>query len=109
MLERGLPPHVPYFLMLSCHVRFLWKYSPSLKADSPPDYEFPMQSVIDRHAQGATHILIESVLEYVFLEWLLRLSFKPQEGEFVDEPEKTLARAGFTDAIKNTAVFIGDL
>ncbi|SRR6266550_7559213 len=52
MLERGLPAHVPYFLLLSPDTGFLWKGDSSLSADSPPDYEFPMNSVITRYSKG---------------------------------------------------------
>src|SRR5437016_11600758 len=49
MLERGLPAHIPYFLLVSQDIGFLWKDDPSLNADSPPNYEFPMYNVIVRY------------------------------------------------------------
>jgi hypothetical protein len=107
MLERGLPAHVPYFLLVSQDVGFLWKDDSSLNADSLPSYEFPMYNVIARYTlRQPDERLYKEELELLVLHWLTNLSSKPQEmGE---EPEKTLARAGFTDAIKDMMVLIGE-
>jgi len=106
MLESGLPAHIPYFLLLSRDTGFLWKDNPSLSVDSPPDYEFPMNGVITRYSKRKPEKLYRSILELLVLHWLTNLSSKPQE--MVEEPEKTLARAGFTDAIKDAMVLMGD-
>ncbi len=107
MLERGLPAHIPYFLLLSPDTGFLWKDDPSLNAETPPDYEFPMKSVITRYSEGKPEKwLYRSVLEYLILEWLVDLRAKPQE--MVEEPDKMLARAGFTDALQHAMIVMGD-
>ena len=107
MLERGLPAHIPYFLLLSPDVGFLWKDDPSLNAETPPDYEFPMMGVITRYSEGEPEKSLHwSVLEYVVLEWLVDLRAKPQE--MMGEPDKTLARAGFTDALQQALIVMGD-
>jgi hypothetical protein len=109
MLERGLPAHIPYFLLLSPDVGFLWKDDPSLNAETPPDYEFPMNNVIVRYSKGEPEKwLYRSALEYLVLRWLTNLSLKPQEMAMVEEPEKTLVHTGFTDAIYDAMVLMGD-
>ena len=109
MLERGLPAHIPYFLLLSPDTGFLWKDDPSLSANSPPDYEFPMNSVIIRYSKGEPEKwLYRSALEYLILRWLTNLSSKPEEMVMAEEPEKTLVCAGFTDAIYDAMVLMGD-
>lgn len=105
MLERGLPAHIPYFLLLSPDTGFLWKDDPSLSVDSPPDYEFPMNSVITRYSRGEPEKWLHG-LEWLVLEWLMDLRAKPQE--MVEEPEKMLARAGFTDALQHAMILMGD-
>jgi hypothetical protein len=105
MLERGLPLHIPYFLLLSQDRGFLWKDHQSGNFDTPPDYEFPMDKVIARYSEGEPEQrLYTSVLELLVLEWLTDLSLKPQE---VEEPEKTLALAGFNASINDAMVLIG--
>ena len=107
MLERGLPAHIPYFLLLSPDTGFLWKDDPSLNAKTPPNYEFPMRSVVTRYSEGESEQFLHwSVLEYVVLEWLVDLRAKPQE--MVDEPDKMLARAGFTDVLQHALIVMGD-
>ena len=108
MLDYGISPHIPYIMVLSQDRGFLWKGDSSINGDRPPDYEFPMESVITRFSvSDPGKRLIKSALDWVFVHWLMNLSFKPQEmGE--EEPEKTLARAGFTDAIHDAMVFLGD-
>ena len=98
-LEHSLPAHVPYFLLVSQNTGFLWKGSPSLNTNSSPDYEFPMHNVIVRFSRRQPEQRLHAEeLGYVVLRWLMNLSSKPQDME--QEPEKTLERAGFVDAIK---------
>jgi hypothetical protein len=108
MLDYGVSPHIPYIMVLSQDRGFLWKGDSSINGDRPPDYEFPTDSVITRFSVSEPgKRLIKSALEWVFVHWLMNLSFNPQEmGE--EEPEKTLARACFTDAIHDAKVFMGD-
>src|SRR5947207_2964384 len=50
MLERGMPPHVPYLLLVSEDIGFLWKNDPSLNMDRLPDDKFPMHKVIVQYS-----------------------------------------------------------
>jgi len=107
MLERGLPDHIPYFLLVSQDIGFLWKDDPSLKVDSPPNEVFSMENIMKRYSlrKPEQRLYVEE-LEYVVLHWLMNLSSKPQEMD--NEPEKTLVRTGFTDTIKGAMVLIGE-
>lgn len=103
MLLRGLPPHVPYFLLLSQDVGFLWKESRYNNSNEPRMYEFPMDRVLNRYLdKKAQEQLYGSVLELVMLQWLNNLSTKPQVP--TEEPERTLALAGFNDSIKGAMI-----
>lgn len=106
MFEYGLSAHIPYVMVLSQDKGFLWKDNPSINGDRPPDYEFPMDSVITRFSKSEPgKRLIKWGLEDLVLHWLTNLSFKPEEK---GEPEETLARAGFTNAIHDAMVVMGD-
>ena len=52
MLDYGVSPHIPYIMVLSQNRGFLWKDDPSINGDRPPDYEFPMDSIIARFAKS---------------------------------------------------------
>ncbi len=105
MLDRGLPAHVPFFLLLSQDVGYLWKETGQMSDSEPPAYEFPMHAVLNRYlAKEAQERLYGSVLELVMLQWLYNLSTKPQVT--TEEPEKTLARAGFNESIKGAMVLM---
>ncbi|HWS83310.1 MAG TPA: hypothetical protein VN207_03535 [Ktedonobacteraceae bacterium] len=105
MLERGLPAHIPYFLLLSQDIGFLWKDDPSLSVDSPPNYEFPMDTVMVRYSKKPLEQrLYTGELEYLFLLWLMDLRAQPQE--MVEEPEKKLTHAGFMDAIHRAMILM---
>src|SRR5258708_32928803 len=103
LLARGLPAQIPYFLLLSQDVGYLWKTSDTL--DAPPTYNFPMDNVIMRYSTGASdRRLYETELALLILQWLINLSIKPQNA--VEEPEKTLELVGFNNAIKDAVVLI---
>ena len=105
MLSRGLPAQIPYFLLLSQDVGYLWKGSKQDSPDAPPMYEFPMDKVMTRYSNREPgQRLYEAELELLVLQWLTNLSTKPQEA--TEEPEKTLARSGFNDSIKRAIVLI---
>lgn len=105
MLARGLPAHVPYFLLVSQDVGYLWKESGRAADSEPPTYEFPMHAVVNRYLdKEAQERLYGSVLELVMLQWLYNLSTKPQVT--TEEPEKTLARSGFNESIKGAMVLM---
>ena len=79
--------------------RFPMEEQPSLNVNSSPDYEFSMHNVIVRFSRKQPEQRLHAEeLGYVVLRWLMNLSSRPQDME--QEPEKTLARASFVDAIK---------
>lgn len=105
LLEHGLPAQIPYFLLLSQDDGYLWKGSVQLMPDSPPMYHFPMNSVIRCYSlKEPDQRLFASELELLMLHWLANLSMKQPETS--EEPEKTLAQAGFNESIKNGMVLI---
>lgn len=105
MLTYGLPGRIPYFLLLSQDEGYLWKGSDLSNPDTPPTYHFPMSGVINRYApKKPNRRLYETELELLVLHWLANLIAKQQET--TDEPEKTLAEAGFSDSIKDGVVLI---
>ncbi len=105
ILERGLPDQIPYFLLLSQDVGYLWKGSRQDNPDDPPTYVFPMDKVVTRYSKSEPgRRLYETELSLLFLQWLTHLSTK--SPEVTEEPEKTLALSGFNDSIKNAMVLI---
>ena len=105
ILNRGLPTHMPYFLLISQDKGFLWIDTPSNDFDNPPDYEFPMIEVVGRYSRRKPdQRLYQTELELLILQWLTNLSSKPQRVN--EEPEKTLALTGFTDSIKDAMVLL---
>src|SRR5690242_19942224 len=51
LLTHGFPSHVPYFLLLSQEVGFLWKDVKPNDLDAAPTYEFPMDKVVVRYSE----------------------------------------------------------
>lgn len=75
--------------------------------DASPTYEFPMDKVVTRYSEENTkRRLYSAALELLVLQWLTHLATNPQK--YAEEPEKTLARAGFNDSIKGASVFFGE-
>ena len=108
LLNYGFPSDVPYFLLLSQEVGFLWKEAKPNDFDAAPTYEFPMDKVVIRYSEGkpAARRLYGAELELLVLQWLTNLATKPQRP--IEEPETTLAHAGFNDSIKGASVFFGE-
>lgn len=105
LIDYGIPSHVPYFLLLSQEVGFLWKGPRYESPDAPPSYEFPMDKVVARYSKREPgRRLYEAELEILVLQWLTNLSTKPQTN--TEEPEKILALSGFNEAIKGASVLI---
>jgi len=105
MLERGLPSHIPYFLLLSPDSGFLWKGGRLSDMDSPPDLQFPMDTVMAQYSKKPPEQrLYTGQLEYLFARWLIDLKTQPQA--MVEELEKKLMHVGFTDAIHHAAILI---
>lgn len=105
MLSRGLPSQIPYFLLLSQDDGYLWRGSRQPDPDTPPEYHFPMKSVISRYSlRRPDQRLYSTELELLVLHWLTNLIAKNQDT--AEESEKTLAQAGFNDSVKNGVVLI---
>jgi hypothetical protein len=103
LIEYGVPARVPYFLLLSQDVGFLWKEAKEVDLDAPPTYEFPMDTVVTRYLKEASERrLYESILELVIFQWLNDLA--TNSGNEDEEPEKTLARAGFNESIRDATI-----
>jgi hypothetical protein len=105
LIEYGIPSHVPYFMLLSQDVGFLWTGTQHEYLDAPPMYEFPMDKVVARYSDRKPgQRLYEAELEVLVLRWLTNLATKPQKN--IEEPERTLALSGFIDSIKDASVLI---
>jgi hypothetical protein len=103
LLAYGLPIRVPYFLMVSQDVGFLWKQPRQENPDALPDYKFPMNKVVSRYRKlNPEERLYGEVLKLIVLQWLTDLAEKPQKE--TEEPEKTLALAGFIESIREATV-----
>ncbi len=106
LIEHNYPSKVPYFLLLSQEVGFLWDETTQNDPDASPTYEFPMDKVVLRYfEEPPTERLYGDELELLVLQWLIGLTTKPQRIN--EEPEKTLERAGFNKYIKDADVFFG--
>lgn len=98
LIAYGVPSQIPYFLLLSQDIGFLWKESKQESPDAPPTYEFPMDTIVTRYLQrDSKRRLYQSVLALVVRQWLNDLTMGSQEA--TEEPEKTLALAGFNESI----------
>lgn len=98
---------VPYFLLLTQDVGFLWDKSVTSDPNALPTYEFPMHNVVARYNhEEPKKWLYGPNFELLVLQWLNNLTEKPQQNS--EEPEKTLALSGFNDSIKNASVFLGN-
>ncbi|MEO8972999.1 MAG: hypothetical protein ABI406_15545 [Ktedonobacteraceae bacterium] len=103
MVARGVPSHVPYFLLLSQDVGFLWNGTKQEIPDALPSYEFPMKKIVNRYLEESSEKrLYREVFEIIVLQWLNDLTMGSlKTGE---EPEKTLALSGFNESIKGATV-----
>jgi hypothetical protein len=105
LLSYGLPTQIPYFLLLSQDMGYLWKGSTQTDPNIAPSYEFPMNDVVARYSKrDPGQRLYETELSLLALQWLTNLSAKPQDA--TKEPEKTLVSAGFYDSIRDSMVLI---
>ena len=103
IIIHSLLPQTPFFLLISQDVGFLWKSVASPNA--PPAYEFPMSKVVTRYLKREPGERLYGIeLEFLVLQWLNDLaSGKLKTSE---EPEKTLALAGFNESIREATITI---
>lgn len=105
LIEYGVPSNVLYFLLLSQDIGYLWKNSTWENRSAPPDYEFPTHKIVTRYVvRGPNERLYGEELELIVLQWLIDLATGTQET--AEEPEKTLAEAGFIRAIREGSVYL---
>lgn len=103
MVAHGFLAQIPYFLLASQDVGFLWKEPKHVSFDAPPTYEFPMDKVVARYLKREPgQRLYGAELELVVLQWLTDLALGTQK--VVEEPEKTLALSGFNESIKGATI-----
>ena len=71
MIAHGLIPQIPFFLLLSQDIGFIWKGTE--RPDAPPIYQFPMNNVVARYLPGLApgERLKEVQLELVQLDKLV--------------------------------------
>ena len=99
----GYLPSTPYYLMLTQDVGYLWTKLDPTRLDAPPDYQFPLENVIQRYLKSAPmRRLSEAELVLVILQWLIELTLELQPA--TEEPERTLAATGFLSAIRGGRV-----
>jgi len=103
MLAHGLPAHVPYFLLLTQERGYLWQDSALLRSDTPPTIEFPMTEVVTRYLPAAPGARLHGVqLELLLVQWLTELVAQMPRSQ--GEPERTLGKTGFLEAIRDAQV-----
>ena len=108
MLAHGLLSQTPYFLLTSQDIGFLWKEAKEENFDALPDYEFSMDKVVSRYIkQKSGERLYEPVLDLVVFQWLLDLTMGTQKS--LEEPERTLALAGFNESIKGAKIITEEI
>lgn len=108
MLVHGLLSQTPFFLLASQDTGFLWKEAKEENLDALPDYEFSMDKVVSRYIkQKPGERLYEPVLDLVVSQWLLDLSMGTQKP--LEEPERTLALAGFNESIKGAQIITEEI
>ncbi|OLD95623.1 MAG: hypothetical protein AUI36_46100 [Cyanobacteria bacterium 13_1_40CM_2_61_4] len=102
IITHSLLPQTPYFLLISQDVGFLWK---AAGPDAPPTYKFPMDRVVTRYLQREPGERLYGIeLEFLVLQWLNDLASGRLNAS--EEPEKTLALAGFNDSIREATITI---
>jgi hypothetical protein len=105
LADYGVPVQVPFFMLLSQDIGFLWKDSKYENLDAPPMYTFPMHNVVARYSDRKPgERLYEPEFEILALRWLNHLTINTQNSG--EEPEKTLALSGFDEAIKDADVLL---
>lgn len=100
-----LLPQTPYYLLVSQERGFLWKNAWREGPETPPNFEFPMDSVIARYRKSKQEEKpFGRELESLALRWLHDLADANVRTN--EEPEKTLDLAGFTDSVKEGTVMV---
>lgn len=107
MIEYGLPAQLPYFLTVTQDVGYLWKDTEKDKLDVPPNYEFPMDGLVQRYeGKSLERRLHRDDLKWLILQWFVHLTENSEPD--TEEPEVTLVRSGLRNLIKGLFVDIGE-
>lgn len=102
-LKTNTENRLPYYLLLSQDTGFLWKDPQLVGISAPPTYEFSMDHVVARYSSSKPgKRLYEADLISLVLKWLIDLSKETQQA--MEEPERTLALAGFNESIKGAQI-----
>ena len=103
-LAHGLIGDVPYFLVLSQDVGYLWHHEASTSSDVETFTRFSMDAVLKRFMSEADLKvrLHGAELELVVWQWLTEIT--GNELNVDREPEHQLRSTGFLDALQETSV-----
>lgn len=108
MLVHGLLSQTPYFLLTSQDIGFLWKGAKEENLDAPPNYEFSMDNVVSRYVKRKPGERLHGpVLDLIMSQWLFDLTMGTQKS--FEEPERTLALAGFNESIKGAKIITEEI
>lgn len=115
ILRRNVLAHttaadVPFFLLLTPSVGYLWKFNPPLDAANslvrPPDAEFSTSEILQHYVPGQDEDIrqADSILELIFYQWLSDLA----NGANGRGPRKSraLADVGFLEAMRGAHVIL---
>ncbi|MGH2487609.1 MAG: hypothetical protein ACRDHE_16530 [Ktedonobacterales bacterium] len=103
MLEDGALAEIPYLMVLSQEVGYLWHNATTGTITPASAVQIDMTAVLDRYLQDdRDRRLIEAELVLRVQQWLIELSL----GRIMptSEPDRTLATLGFLDAIRGGLV-----
>lgn len=103
-LEHGLIGNVPYFLVLSQDVGYLWHQEAPTGSEVETFTRFSMDAVLRRFLSEADLgvRLHGAELELVVWQWLTEIAGNGLNAE--QEPERQLHSSGFLDALQETSV-----
>lgn len=103
-LSHGLSARVPFFLLVSQDIGYLWDQIASPRTDAPPSYEFSMRGVMERYfpesAQGER--VGSAQLELIIFQWLRDILDGGSES--LEGPEHAIARSGMLSAMRGGRV-----
>lgn len=106
MMSHGLISTVPYFLMISQDIGFLWDDFGSSTVKFEPKLQFEMRNVVNRYLpQLNKNRLSGSELEFLVIQWFMDLTVV--EVPTQTEPERSLGGLGFLDKIRGGLVVSG--
>ena len=104
-LAHGLMEDIPYFLVLSQDVGYLWHQdAPATGSDVDTFTRFSMDAVLRRFTSDANREtrLYGAQLELVVWQWLTEIAGNGLNAD--QEPERQLRSSGFLDALQETSV-----